>query len=125
MVLSTRTSQPRGLVSARSPTAGVALLALDDEQGLAGENEEVFVIGLPVLHLVRLAPARARRGRFRPAESPCHPGSPQTVSPSLAVTPASFTGIQDEPSVRSRHESDSSLFERGLGNHCPIIEAAR
>ena len=38
------------------------LLALDDQQRLAREHEEVLLVGLPVVHPHRLARARARRG---------------------------------------------------------------
>ena len=38
------------------------LLAFDDEQSLAGEDEEVFLIGFPVVHGHRLTRPEHRRG---------------------------------------------------------------
>jgi len=43
------------------PPAQRALLALDDQHRLAGEHEEVLLVGFPVVHRHRLARAEQRQ----------------------------------------------------------------
>ena len=105
------------------PASERALLALDDQQRLAGEHEEVLLVGLPVVHRHRLA---------RPEHEEVDADLPevrlalerQALPPSLAVTPACLAGIQDEPAFPDRHDPGLGLLERGLGNHRRIIEVA-
>jgi hypothetical protein len=97
------------------------LLALDDQKRLAGEDEEVLLIGLPVVHPHLFTPPEhietdsnlwERRFAFEA----------QTLSSPLLVAPAAVTGVQDEPALRGGHKPSVGLFERGLGNHRWILE---
>jgi hypothetical protein len=96
------------------------LLALDDQQRLAGEDEEVFLIGLPVVHAHRLA----RREHIE-TDSNLREGGfafeAQTLSSPPLVAPRAVTGVEDEPALRGGHKPSLGLFERRLGNHCRIV----
>jgi len=92
------------------------LLALDDKQSLAGEHEEVFLIGFPVVH---------RHGLPRREHKEAHPELPK-VPPTLegrvnalalAIEPARLARVEDEPSPAGRHEPRLGLFERCLRDH--------
>src|ERR671923_2592504 len=79
------------------------LLALDDEERLAGEYEEVLLIGFPVVHRVRLArlehdeiDAELGEERLRLLVGPA--GEKQGLAAAVAVDPARVARVQDEPS---------------------------
>jgi hypothetical protein len=96
------------------------LLALDDQQRLAGQDEEVLLVGFPVVHAHRLArrehietDSNLRKGRFA--------FEAQTLSSPLLVAPRAVTGVEDEPALPGGHKPSVGLFERRLGNHCGIV----
>ena len=106
--------------SARSPLPQWPLLALDDQQRLTGEDEEVLLIGLPVVH--RHLFTRLEHGETDSnLREACFAFEAQTLSSPLLVAPAAFTGVQDEPALRSGSKSSCGLLERCLRNHRRII----
>jgi hypothetical protein len=92
------------------------LLALDDQQRLAYEDEEILLIGLPVVHRHLFArgerietDSNLREVRFA--------FEAQTLSAPLLVSPGAVTGVQDEPALRGGHKPGLGLFERCLGHN--------
>ena len=106
------------------PLAQRSLLALDDQQSLAGEHEEVLLVGLPVVHPDRLA---------RPEHEERDPDlrelgvafEAKRLPAPLAIPPARLLRVQDEPAFAHGHEPEIGLFERRLGNHRRIIGEPR
>jgi hypothetical protein len=96
------------------PRSQWPLLALDDQQCLAREDEEVLLIGLPVVH-----PHLFTRREHIETDSNLWERrfafEAQTLSSPLLVTPGALTGVQDEPALRGGHEPSLGLFERCLG----------
>ena len=80
------------------------------------KDEEVFLIGFPVVHRHRLT-----RPEHVEADSDLREVTLNLeagrVSPPVAVVPAGLTSVQDEPSLPGGHKSVLGLSERGLGNH--------
>ena len=80
------------------------LLALDDQHRLAGDDEEVLLVGLPVIHRHRLA---------RPEHADVDPELREVQlalevaerRAPLGVVPARVAGVEDEPAVRLRDET--------------------
>jgi hypothetical protein len=80
------------------PAPQLPLLALDDEQPLAVDDEEVLLVGLPVVEPDRLAPlqhveadADLRELRFALEDA--------AQSASAALAPACFARVDDERDV--------------------------
>jgi hypothetical protein len=102
-------------------------LALDDQECLTGEDEEILLIDLPVVHPNRLAGVKNEQVdpdllevRRDLEVRPTREG--QNLPPPRAVNPARLTRVQDEPSLPDWREPGLGLLERGFGNHCRIIE---
>ena len=95
-----------------------ALLVLDDRYRLPGEDEEVLLIGLPVVHRHRLT-------RFEGDEVDSHLRElrfalePAIRSSSLARTPAGVARVDHEPPVSHGLEPVLGRFELRFGNHRP------
>src|SRR5512133_263048 len=92
------------------------LLALGDEQRLTLDDEEVLLVGLPVVHRHRVAgvehedvDADLLELRF-PVEA-------HDAASRAAVVPDDVAGIDDEPALARRDEAVLRLFQPGLGNH--------
>jgi hypothetical protein len=92
------------------------LLALDDQEPLAGDHEEVLLICLPVVHAHRLpglenhevnAELRKVLLLLEVAE----------LAAAVAVAPARLPRVQDEPTFALRGEAVSGLLERRFRNH--------
>ena len=98
------------------------LLALDDQHRLAGHDEEVLLVGLPVIHRHRLA---------RPEHADVDPELREVQlalevaerRAPLRVVPARVAGVEDEPAVRLRDETIRGLLELRLGNHGGSLNA--
>ncbi len=98
------------------PRAEWALLALDDQERLAGNDEEVLLVGLPVVHRHRLS---------RPEHLDVDPELGEVLLPfqiaegaaARDVVPARRTSIQDVPAVSAGDEPVLGLFEGRLRNH--------
>jgi hypothetical protein len=98
------------------PRAKGALLALHDQQRFAVEDEEVLLVGLPVVHRHRLArredpqvdpDLREARGSLEDAKcAAAGRGSPGRVA-----------GVEDEPAVIRRHEPVLGRLEWRLRSH--------
>lgn len=90
-------------------------LALDDQERLAGENEEALLVVLVVVHrhgLARLEDADVE------ADSP-HLGLAleERLPPALAVVPpASVLGVEDEPPLAGGDPAVLRVPERRLGH---------
>ncbi len=101
-----------------------ALLPLDDEQRLAREHEEVFLIGLPVVH-------RHRHARLENAQ--VH-SELREVAVALelddggaarAVEPLRIARVQDEPAVARRKKPVLGRVEMSFRKHrCPERSAS-
>src|SRR5512133_3082488 len=92
------------------------LLALGDEQRLTLDDEEVLLVGLPVVHRHRVTgvehedvDADLLELRF-PVEA-------HDAASRAAVVPDDVAGIDDEPALARRDEAVLRLFQPGLGNH--------
>ena len=98
------------------PLAQRPLLALDDQQRLAGEDEEVLLSRFPVVHPDRLT--RTKHEEINPDLREVRVSlEQQTLAPTLPVTPARLPGVQDEPPVSDRDKPALGLLDRGLGCH--------
>ena len=103
-----------------------SLLALDDEERLTGEHEEVLLVGLPMVHPDRLT---------RPKDEQVDPDLPeiglallvsltgerQALAAFRAMAPAPFTRVQDEPSAADGREPHIGLLHLGLRDHMGIV----
>jgi hypothetical protein len=112
------------------PCPQTPLLALDDQQRLTRDHEEVLLVGLPAVH---------RHGLARPEYVDGDPelrewelGLAVEVAgraAALAVPPARLAGVQDEPAVAGGDEPVLGRLERRLRNHrrgaCPIAARSR
>jgi hypothetical protein len=92
------------------------LLPFDDQQALAGEDEEVLLVGLPVVHRKGLAWPEAREldPELRELGLALEDGA---VAAALALAPDGLPRVEDEPAVSVRPQPGLGLFERRLGNH--------
>src|ERR671922_1506470 len=98
------------------------LLALDDEERLAGEYEEVLLIGFPVVHRVRLARLEhdeidAELGEERPRLLIGPAGEGQDRAAGMTVDPARVARVQDEPSGTGGDEARPGLLQLGPPGH--------
>src|SRR4029450_1128470 len=93
------------------------LLALDDRERLAGQDEEVLLVGLPVIHRHRLAwpehldidPELVEVGRLVEAFEPRE----RAASP--ALEPERLARVDDEPALVRRQEAPLGLRQLGPG----------
>ena len=101
-------------------------LALDDQERLTREDEEILLVDLPVVHPNRLVGPENEQvdptcWKYVAISKSVQPVKGKTSSP-RAVNPARLTRVQDEPSLPGRREPGLGLLERGFGNHRRIIE---
>ena len=96
------------------------LLTFDDRQRLAGEDEEVLLVGLPVVHRHRLAGLQHAdvdpelREVGLAAEVVAFELGADAAA--LPFHPGRFARVQDEPALPLRNEPVRRLLERRLGN---------
>src|SRR3954469_7916565 len=101
------------------PRAQGPFLTLDDQQCLAGEDEEILLVGFPVVHRHRLA--RAEPGQVDPelqeVSGTLDLGAFELAqnASSLSLPPVRVAGIEDEPAVAPRHETVLGRNELRLG----------
>ena len=98
------------------PLTQRAFLALDDQQRLAADNEEVLLIGLPVVHRHRFPRAEHEEVdseliELRFSLEHAHDAA------RAAIEPARIAGIEDEPAVTGRNEPVFRLLEPPFGCH--------
>jgi hypothetical protein len=114
------------------PCSQRPLLALDNQERLTRDHEEVLLVGLPVVH---------RHGLGRPEHVDADPElreRERELGPAVevarraatfAVPPARLAGVQDEPAVAGGDEPVLGRLERRLRNHrrgaCPIAARSR
>jgi adenosine deaminase len=95
------------------------LLALDQQQCLAGENEEVLLLVLAVV------PARGLPGLEHADVDPDLQEARVTLEAGVgaedAKEPARFARIQNEPAFPLGLKAGADGFERSLGNHARIL----
>lgn len=111
--------RPRGAMH-EVPPAQRALLPLDDQKRLAREHEEVFLVGLPVVHPHPLAPAEHEEVDPELIELGVV-AERAAAPPALGLVPASLARVDDEPSTAGLNETAVGRFERCLGDHAAII----
>jgi hypothetical protein len=100
------------------PGAQTPLLAFDQEQALARENEEVLLGLLAVVQRIGFTgaedpdpEAQLREARVRPLERRV------AAAELVAVEPLGIASVHDEPSVTRGNEPAVLRLERGLGHH--------
>ena len=99
------------------PRLEESLPSLDDEQALAGEDKEVLLRLLGVVHAVRLArPEDADADTdFREAGILAFE---RGVAPEpVALEPARVANVENKPALTGRAGSVIAVLERSLGNH--------
>ena len=105
------------------------LLALDDQQRLAGEHEEILLIVLAVVHRHRLVGRENSQvdPELREVGLAVEPLEFAGVAAALAVDPRRLASVQDEPALPLRDESVLGGLQRRIRNHPlrPLIFAAR
>jgi hypothetical protein len=106
------------------PLSQRPLLALDDEKCLAGEHEEVLLVGLPVVHPYRVTrPEHAKEDadllELRLTLELA------ARRPALGMKPAGVASVQHEPAVPGRYDPGLGALERCLWDHPQIIWSAR
>ena len=106
------------------PRLQVALLALDHQQALAGEHEEVLLVGLAVVaagHLARLD----HREREADVREPHVVALEDAGVAALGVRdPRGLRDVDDEPAVGDRREAGVELLETSLRNHADLLPNA-
>ena len=102
------------------PRAQVPLLTFDDQNRFARDDEEVLLIGLPVVHGRRFA---RHEHEWIDAELFGLPLAFEIVerdadgAAAVGVTPHGLAHAEDEPSVALRDEPVLGLLQLRLGNH--------
>ena len=95
------------------------LVALDDQERLPAQHEEVLLVGLPVVHRHRIARAehedvepdlRELRLSFEVADRAARP----------AVEPPGIVRVEDVPAVGSRDGAVLGLIEWGFAGHASV-----
>jgi broad specificity phosphatase PhoE len=106
--------RPRGAVH-EVPGAKRSLLAFDDEHTLSGQDEEVLLSVLPVVHATQLAgqeqvdvDPEVREARVRALER-------SAEAELTSVEPACVSNVEDEPALARRDEPGIRLLERASG----------
>lgn len=107
----------------RTPASGRSSPAFDDQQRLAGEDQEVLLVGLPVAHPDRIAGPEheevdADLGKLRVVAE--RSDTPST----FGREPPDLAGVDDEPSRPGLDDPGARLFERRLRDHRRIIGRA-
>ncbi len=99
------------------PLSQRPLLAFDDGDGLAGENEEVLLVGLPVVHSNRLA--RLEQGEPHPELGEVGSSASQSrpLAAPFGLPPRGLARIQDEPASFGREQPVLRLLGDGFGDH--------
>jgi hypothetical protein len=92
------------------------LLALDDQQRLTDKDEEVLLVGLPVVHRHRLARAEDADVDSDLRELRLALEQADRRAPFL-VHPAGLARVEYEPALTLRDEPLFRRLERRLGNH--------
>jgi hypothetical protein len=106
-----------------------ALLALDDQEGLAREHEEGLCLRLPVVHRVGLAGLEdgqvdAEHRKERVGHPVVRAGERQALT-ARAGAPARVACVEDEPACAGGDEACIRLLERGFRDvHGRMIRAA-
>jgi GNAT superfamily N-acetyltransferase len=108
------------------PRAQLPLLAFDDQNRFARNDEEVLLVGLPVVHRHRFA--RLEHERIDPELFELAPalevvGDNADGAAAVGVTPLGVAHVEDEPSLDLRDEPVLGLLRFRLGNH--ELEACR
>ena len=102
------------------PSPERALLALDDQQRLAGHDEEVLLIRLPVVHRHRLARLEYLHVDAELREVLLAFQIAERAAP-FDVVPARIARVEHVPAVTGRNEPVLRLLERRLRNHAPEL----
>ena len=102
------------------PRVQLALLAFDDQDRFARDDEEVLLIGLPVVHRHWFARPEHERIDAELLELPLAFEIVERNADGAAavgVTPLGVAHVEDEPSLALRNEAVLGLLESRLGNH--------
>src|SRR5262245_27100877 len=93
------------------PLAQRTLLPLDDQHAFTGEDEEVLLVGLPVVHPDRLARAEdvEEDAHLSEARPPVERKREATLR---ALAPAGLGRVEHEPAVAGRHPPLVGLLDR-------------
>ncbi len=93
------------------PLSEGALFALDDQQRLPGEHEEVLLVCLPVVHRHWLARRKGDEvdANLRKLGLPLEGAECTSAS---SGTPTRVAGVEDEPAVTLRDEARVGLLQR-------------
>jgi hypothetical protein len=90
--------------------------ARSDQQRVAGDDEEVLLVGLPVVHRHRLA-----RPEHLDVDADLRPilvaFEVAERAPPLGVVPADVVCVGDEPALAPCHAPVLGLLLRSFGNH--------
>jgi hypothetical protein len=104
------------------PGSQLPLLALDDEQCLAGEYEEVLLVGFPVVHRHRLAGLESREvdPELVEVQRAVEAGALELAEGAapVALPPLRLAGAEDEPALAPRDAPVLGLDELGLRHGC-------
>jgi hypothetical protein len=91
-------------------------VALDQQQAVAGEHEEVLLVALPVVHAHRFALGEDLEVHADLRELGLVPEWADRAA-TFRMPPASLARIDDEPARSSLNESRVGRFKRCLRNH--------
>src|SRR5881409_2213392 len=103
------------------PRAELPLLAFDDQNRLARDDEEVLLVAFPVVHGHRLARLQDERvdaelaGLAPPALEVVSDDTDGTAA--SGVTPLGLPHVEDVPTLTLRDEPVLGRLELRLGNH--------
>jgi adenosine deaminase len=95
------------------------LLAFDQQQRLAGENEKVLLLVLAVVPARRLA--RLQHPDVDPELREAILSFESRVRAEDALEPARFARVEDEPALGLGREAGAEALERSFGNHARIL----
>ncbi len=99
------------------------LLTLDDEEGLPGHDEEVLLVGLPVVHGHRLSRIEDLDVDADLREVLVALEVAERAAP-LDVVPARSTRVQDVPALTRRHEPVLGRLHARLRDHARELATA-
>ena len=99
-----------------------SLIALDDQQRVAEEDEKILLIGFPVVHPHRLAGSQHEEVDADLREVGLAIERQARAAP-VAVEPARLSRVEHEPALPGGHEPGLGLLDEVLPNHRPILEA--
>src|SRR5947208_3302155 len=103
------------------PLLQTPFLALDQEQALAREDEEVLLVFLAVVHARGLS--RFEHSDVDPELREAGIALESRVRAVVAVEPARLAGVDDKPAFAFGCETLAGAFERRFRNHRPILAA--